>query len=1183
MAALQSFRRAQEAEYRHGNRKGCLEGTRRAVLDEIEVWTRDPNRPPVYWLNGLAGTGKSTIAQTIAERVFADGRLGGSFFCSRDSTDRSNLRLIFPTLAVQLARKYPKFRLSLIPLVRTDPECAAESLDSQMRRMIVGPLKESAISTVIVIDALDECRDEDPESGILSVIGQFTSEIPNVKFFLTGRPEPHILQGFGLPKMVEARDVFVLHEVEPSEIGGDLRRFFTHWFLDIARRRRGLDDWPTTKQLNQLCERAGGLFVYAMATVKFIDSHSPRERLDLLLQSPESSAREGKAKLGTNTTLDSLYTSILQQAFGDEDPEEDPRVRSALGAVVLTSNPLSPSSIATILSFNTEAVFSRLSSIHSLLILQEDVNLPVLPFHKSFPDFITDPIRCINKRFHISPPDHHLELLVGCLNLMGQRLEENMCGLPDAVTNDEVYDLDEKAHLSINKGLKYACESWHKHLIDEHMACTPKVTSALHHFLEKKFLCWLEVLSVLGSAREAVDALGAAAKLLEVCQVTYFSCFPNLPRLFQESPTLDLVYDCFQFVTGFFKVIHTSAPHIYHSALHLSPQTSIIHQLYQLCARPLTRIVHGLPTSWDPSIMVNWDINSCITWSPCSKFIAVDSYVRNGPEVTIEILDGATLQRLSILRLPQRDFVEQIFSPDSRLLTVSSTGPTQDELTTWDLQTGIQLSAIHPEVERSLHYLFSFTYSECGTMVGTAHWNAKESIISIYNVLSGTHLYSHEGGDILGRGIWTHGGCIRYATFASRAIIIWEFGFASRHEPTQVKSLSTPDNFNPPVGVLILPSLSRLSFCDPGGVMVWDVQESRFLLNFDGGERSGGISFSHDGHLFACGPIDQEIFLWKDSPTGYVLHRRFIVNDASSTYQLISPDGGSVIAGMGSSLLQVWRTMDPTTSLSDNVTRPPPPIEYQLVEFSPDGVCVAITRFENSVVTVLDLKSGDPWLVIDTGMEVRALGVGRGTIIVVDQGKIVTWDLPMREHGFNARVNIDNSAQITTYTQPKSQLLDFPSISFTTISTNLDRMAIMSTSPVSNLFLYNMHTGQCLASTFIQFTRQAWFTPGGHEVWFYKNKGTVEGWSIIEDNESDTIKLECIGVTTDPPGGLPWESSYGYQVTDDGWVLNPSGKRLLWLPPHSRPHATHLVWSGQFLALLDSQQPGPVILELPME
>ena len=71
--------------------------------------------------------------------------------------------------------------------VRSDPGLAHESLYNQMDML---PLKESAISTVVVIDALDECKDEEPASAILSALGRFVSELPQVKFFLTGRPEP---------------------------------------------------------------------------------------------------------------------------------------------------------------------------------------------------------------------------------------------------------------------------------------------------------------------------------------------------------------------------------------------------------------------------------------------------------------------------------------------------------------------------------------------------------------------------------------------------------------------------------------------------------------------------------------------------------------------------------------------------------------------------------------------------------------------------------------------------------------------------------------------------------------------------------------------------------------------------------------------------------------------------------
>jgi hypothetical protein len=102
---------------------------------------------------------------------------------------------------------------------------------------------------------------------------------------------------------------------------------------------------------------------------------------------------------------------------------------------------------------------------------------------------------------------------------MNQRLEKNMCKIPDAVTNSEVNDLQERTKEYINHGLRYACESWHKHLVDLRTVPTHtlKITSVLHRFLEEKFLFWLEVLSVLGTVRNAVDALEIAAKWLQVC------------------------------------------------------------------------------------------------------------------------------------------------------------------------------------------------------------------------------------------------------------------------------------------------------------------------------------------------------------------------------------------------------------------------------------------------------------------------------------------------------------------------------------------------------------------------------------------------------------------------------------------------------------------------------------------
>ena len=514
---LNSCRRAAGSEHRHGNLNSCLKGTREAALDEIELWTKDFSKSPVFWLNGLAGTGKSTIAKTIAERTFADGRLGASFFCSRDFEDRSDLRFIFPTLAFQLAHKYPQVRSFVVPLLRSNPGVFYESLYSQMEQLIVRPLESGDLSTVIVIDALDECKDEEPASALLSVLGRLVGRIPSVKFFVTGRPEPRIQTGFHLPLLRNLTDVFVLHDVESKIINSDIHLFLKHGLSELGA-RHGIQNeggWPAKEHLDLLCRRAGGLFVYAVATLKFLDHgfKRPDRRLDIIVKFPENTAHEGKARLLANTTLDSLYSSIFQATFRKNDAEDDAVVRSVLGAVVLATYPLSPSAIAKLLDKDADEVFSLLMSVRSLLALREDPEYPVRSFHKSFPDFIADPTRCLDKRFFISYPDHHTELALQCLTLMNRDLEKNMCSVPDYALNSEVGDLSEMVKNRIREPLRYACRSWYKHLVLAERQ-TQAVASTLRQFLEDEFLFWLEVLSVLGAAGDAVRALDATNKWL---------------------------------------------------------------------------------------------------------------------------------------------------------------------------------------------------------------------------------------------------------------------------------------------------------------------------------------------------------------------------------------------------------------------------------------------------------------------------------------------------------------------------------------------------------------------------------------------------------------------------------------------------------------------------------------------
>ena len=381
-----------DAGYSSGNRQGCLRGTRRGVLLQLEHWLKDEQDHHVFWLNGLAGTGKSAIAQTFAEITFADGILGASFFCSRDSETRSNLQVIFPTLAFQLAYRYSLFREQLIQVLRANPGVGWESLCSQMEKVIIGPLKATRIQTLIIIDALDECKDREPASAILSVLSHYVDEIPKVKFFITGRPEPRIQTGFRLKSLRPITEVFRLHDVEHSLVDSDIELFFRTQLSNITETRSdcgSMEDWPSTHDITILCKKAAGLFIYASTVVKFVASeyHTPTERLALIISLPQNTTHEGR--LG----IDLLYTQVLEQAFHDTDQGFYSHLKSVVGAVLLVFNPLSVHTLSDLLRNcgTPSKVSSTLRPLHSLLLIPDNMKEPIRIFHKSFPDFFTDP------------------------------------------------------------------------------------------------------------------------------------------------------------------------------------------------------------------------------------------------------------------------------------------------------------------------------------------------------------------------------------------------------------------------------------------------------------------------------------------------------------------------------------------------------------------------------------------------------------------------------------------------------------------------------------------------------------------------------------------------------------------------------------------------------------------------
>lgn len=265
------------------------------------------------------------------------------------------------------------------------------------------------------------------------------------------------------------------------------------------------------------------------------------------------------------------------------------------------------------------------------------------------------------------------------------------------------------------------------------------------------------------------------------------------------------------------------------------------------------------------------------------------------------------------------------------------------------------------------------------------------------------------------------------------------------------------------------------------------------------------------------------------------------------------------------STIHLWHTKDQALSRTGAPTRDSDWRDIFL-EFSSDATFAVFGRCWGETVLVLDLQSGDPQLVIDAGGGISCLGLSKNFVIVVDREKIITWNLPAGDRTPVVQLNIGDSVRTTMINRPSFRKMN--TYDHTSLSPDLTRIAIvryLEESSLTRLEIYDTPTGRCLADTEATYGLAPWFTPDGREVWG-KDKlyGNVKRWRIIEDSEFGVTQLETLGSTVPQQERLPWDSSRGYEVTPDGWVLSPTRKRLLWLPHHWRSGEEDRKWRGRF-------------------
>jgi len=424
-------------------------------------WCDDPNSKYIFWLDGMAGTGKSTISRTIARELAGKKKLAASFFFARGKKDISHARMFFTTIATQLAISLPVLRTFISDTIDNNPDIFKRGLEKQWDQLILNPLKNAptqSIQLVVVIDALDECDSTQDIQLILQLLGEAKNlKTVRIKIFLTSRLEIPTFDRY-CQLSGKAYQDFILHNIPLDTVNADISTFFLQK-LSPLKAKHGLGTpWPDERIIEQLVERAAGQFIYAATMLRFIQDgiDGPEELLSLVLSATKSS-------LSATDHLDGIYTTLLQHSvLGKQDYQE--RVgwfRQVVGSIVIMFNTMPARNLAQLLQIPFKMVSSTLDSLRSVLNIPVDEGQPVRLFHLSFRDFLQDSERCSDSRFQIDKKERHTSLFRKCMEHISQ-LQENISNLwgPGVLITEIPDDTIQK---SIPLHVQYACHYWLDH------------------------------------------------------------------------------------------------------------------------------------------------------------------------------------------------------------------------------------------------------------------------------------------------------------------------------------------------------------------------------------------------------------------------------------------------------------------------------------------------------------------------------------------------------------------------------------------------------------------------------------------------------------------------------------------------------------------------------------------------
>ena len=476
------------------NRPKCLKGTRVELLQQIRIWAQRTDFPNVFTLTGKAGTGKSTVARTIAEEFDASESLGYYISFEREKTDSASITsTVIKTVAYHLALHSSAIAESLLYEIEDDHELHFSSTEILFERLLYKPLHSVSIThklkpMLVILDALDECGSiHDQEELVVLLKDKLPTMPSNIRLLVTSRPE----KGVAPPLPSPSHHSRLCHHVELSHMSENSKKEVTYYIRHELEKLRsesrivvvGNGGWD--ENIDKLGCAAEGLFIWASTAIKFVNSARAGRfnRLRKLVNDTR----------GVGMNLDMLYATVLENCIDWKDEETKEVFSSVFSLILFGKIPLSDVEIDEILDYEEGTTMDILSGLHSLVVFE--AGQPIRIHHTSLYDYLTS-MRCDGSWF-IDADVEKSRIVSRCFVLMKNQLRFNICNLETSFKfNRDVLNLEKRVSERIHPGLLYACRHWASHLRD--VPYSSEILSELDNFMYKQLLYWIEVLSLTG-------------------------------------------------------------------------------------------------------------------------------------------------------------------------------------------------------------------------------------------------------------------------------------------------------------------------------------------------------------------------------------------------------------------------------------------------------------------------------------------------------------------------------------------------------------------------------------------------------------------------------------------------------------------------------------------------------------